>query len=158
MWTRFTDLFGFDRSRGLAAPVINDPTPSVTFDLNGLEAGSRWAASVDAIQAEALRCFVTDLPGSDSMFVLDWQHPAYRFDAHAEALDTTPRDPVDDYPTVYPDGDYYAFVTADMTNGTFGHPWEPTLCVFGDQLVPTLGASLALWLPIKRSTSHLRRP
>ncbi|MEU5671031.1 DUF2716 domain-containing protein [Micromonospora sp. NPDC047753] len=34
--------------------------------------------------------------------------------------------------------DYYAFLTEDMTEGTFGHPWEQTLCVFGSHLMPKL--------------------
>jgi hypothetical protein len=52
---------------------------------------------------------------------------------------------------VFPNGDYYAFLTEDMTAGTFGHPWEQTLRVFGDQLVSALAPMLSSWLPIKRS-------
>jgi hypothetical protein len=37
--------------------------------------------------------------------------------------------------TAYPDGDYYLYVPADLRMGTFGHPWERTLCVFGDRLL-----------------------
>ncbi|GAB3774366.1 hypothetical protein GCM10027600_36810 [Nocardioides ginsengisegetis] len=51
---------------------------------------------------------------------------------------------------VYPDGDYYAFLTSDFTEGTFGHPWEKTLCVIGEGLGASLGRSLETWLPIKR--------
>jgi hypothetical protein len=36
---------------------------------------------------------------------------------------------------VYPDGDYYLYLTGDMRLGTFGHPWERTLCVFGEALL-----------------------
>jgi hypothetical protein len=155
LWDRFYEQFKFDRSGGLAEPVIKDPAPSITFDLNGLGVGAKRAAAIDAINAEALRCFVSALPDADNMFVLDWQHPAYRLDAQAEVLDDTPRDPINGYPTVYPNGDYYAFTTADLTEGTFGHPWESSLCVFGNRLVAALGASLATWLPIMRSTTNL---
>lgn len=30
-----------------------------------------------------------------------------------------------------PDWDYYLHLTEDLRLGTFGHPWEQTLCVFG---------------------------
>lgn len=51
---------------------------------------------------------------------------------------------------VYPIGDYYAFLTEDFSEGTFGHPWEQTLCVIGHRLGATLGWSLETWLPVKR--------
>ena len=37
-----------------------------------------------------------------------------------------------------------------MTVGTFGHPWEETLCVFGPDLVESLVPLLTTWLPIRR--------
>jgi Protein of unknown function (DUF2716) len=50
----------------------------------------------------------------------------------------------------FPNGDYYIFLTEDLTQGTFGHPWEQTFCVFGRDLVGALGRQLAEWLPVKR--------
>lgn len=47
-------------------------------------------------------------------------------------------------------GDYYAFLTPDLEEGTFGHPWEQTLCVIGRRMVDSLGRSLGTWLPVKR--------
>ena len=61
-----------------------------------------------------------------------------------------PDDPVNGYPTVYPDGDYYCFFSPDMSEGTFGHPWEQSLCVIGDRLIKSLGQSPSLWLPTLR--------
>jgi hypothetical protein len=49
---------------------------------------------------------------------------------------------------VYPNGDYYVFLNEDMTAGTFGHPWGPTLCVFGE-LAPVLAPMLAAWRRIE---------
>ncbi len=54
---------------------------------------------------------------------------------------------------MFPDGDYHIVLTEDMTIGTFGHPWEQTLCVFGAALVDTLAQTLTSWLPAKRSRS-----
>ena len=69
-------------------------------------------------------------------------------------MDSSPRDPINGYPSVFPDGDYYAFAGPDLNEGTFGHPWEPSLCVFGHRLVASLGAALATWLPVKRMRSE----
>ncbi|MDH6280004.1 DUF2716 domain-containing protein [Prescottella agglutinans] len=77
---------------------------------------------------------------------MGWQHPGYRFDAavHSATCDAEWRVPV------YPNGDYYIFVREDLSDGTFGHPWERTLCVFGERLVSSLGRTLATWLPVIR--------
>jgi hypothetical protein len=50
----------------------------------------------------------------------------------------------------FPDGDYYIFLSEDLTSGTFGHPWEQSLCVFGRVLVDALVPTLSSWLPILR--------
>jgi hypothetical protein len=50
----------------------------------------------------------------------------------------------------FPNGDYYTFARPDFSEGTFGHPWEQTLCVFGPRLVKTIGRTLSTWLPAKR--------
>ena len=53
---------------------------------------------------------------------------------------------------MHPDGDYYCFVDRELRFGTLGHPWEQTLCVFGDQLLAGLEAVFIdlLGLPIRR--------
>jgi hypothetical protein len=149
VWDRFDEKFEFHPSGGKPLPVIRDPTPSVTFDLS-IPAGPQFASAMAAIEAEALRCFVTELSDVDVLFVLDWQHPAYEFRPAIEALDIQPKDFVNGYPSVYPNGDYYAYLAPDFSEGTFGHPWEPSLCVIGPRMIDSLARSLSTWLPIKR--------
>ena len=145
-WATFKELYGFRAGTSAEAwPAIAEPTPSLTFDLSVIPDGARRGAAYDAINAEALRAFVWGLPDAE-LIVLDWQHPAYRFRPANQALTWRPEWHV----PVYPDGDYYAFLTEDLLEGTFGHPWEQTLCVIGDRLGATLGRSLATWLPVKR--------
>jgi hypothetical protein len=147
LWDRFDAAFGF--RAGVSSdswPAIHELAPSVTFDLSAIPDGPRHGAAYDAINAEALRCFVWALADVDEMVVLDWQHPAYRFFPGHQALTGQAEWKV----PVYPDGDYYAFLTPDLSEGTFGHPWEKTLCVMGRRMVGSLGRSLATWLPIKR--------
>ena len=145
-WATFNSRYGF--RAGVSPdgwPAISEPVPSVTFDMGVIVDGPRRGAAYDAINAEALRAFVWALPDTE-LLVLDWQHPAYRFRPANQALTWR----ADWRVPVYPDGDYYAFLTQDFTEGTFGHPWEQTLCVIGKRLGDSLGRSLETWLPIKR--------
>jgi hypothetical protein len=147
VWSEFDDRFGFRASTMSDRwPAIREPSPSLTFDLSVIAEGPQLASAYDAINAEGLRAFVWALPEVEQWLALDWQHPAYLFRPAALALAS---EPVWSIP-VYPEGDYYSFLIPDMTAGTFGHPWEKTLCVFGEPLINTLGASLATWLPILR--------
>lgn len=147
LWTRFEGHYGFRASTTAEAwPAIREPEPSVTFDLSVIPDGAQRGSAYDAINAEALRCFVWNLAEVDELFVLDWQHPPHRFRPAAQALTWNP----DWRIPVYPDGDYYAFLTPDMREGTFGHPWERTLCVIGERLGQSLAHSLSTWLPVVR--------
>jgi hypothetical protein len=145
-WDRFVAAFGFLPSVEPADwPAISEPPASNTFDLT-VPDGPAFAASQAAVNAEALRAFVTALPDVPELIVLDWQHTGYAFRPAEHLAGADPRWMV----PVYPDGDYYAFLTPDHTAGTFGHPWERTLCVFGAPLVATLALTLGTWLPVRR--------
>lgn len=145
-WAAFNARYGFRAGVSPEAwPAIAEPTPSITFDLSVIEDGPQRGAAYDAINAEALRAFVWALP-DEELIVLDWQHPAYRFRPANQALTWRPEWQV----PVYPDGDYFAFLSKDLSEGTFGHPWERTLCVIGERLGAALGRSLETWLPVKR--------
>jgi hypothetical protein len=109
-------------------------------------------ALFDAINAEALRCFLTEFPGDPLFVVLEWQHPGYIFDAEAHANaaeDAEWRVPV------YPNGDYYIFGRDGFNEGTFGHPWERTLCVYGPRLVPHSAGLLRHGFPPSVPTASL---
>jgi Protein of unknown function (DUF2716) len=152
VWTRFQDRFGFRASTTSDAwPAIDEPTPSVTFDLSLISDGPQRGAAYDAVNAEALRAFVSTVADDEELLALDWQHPAYRFSPSRQALTWRPEWEV----PVYPDGDYFVFLTSDLSLGTFGHPWEQTLCVFGRPLVDSLATTLSTWLSVKRVNGTL---
>lgn len=35
-------------------------------------------------------------------------------------------------------GDYYFFVKKDFSWGYFGHPWEKSICIFGDVFIKAI--------------------
>ncbi|WP_417554098.1 DUF2716 domain-containing protein [Microbispora sp. NBC_01189] len=53
---------------------------------------------------------------------------------------------------------YSAFLQEDMTTGIFGHPWEWTLCAFGEPTAGSLVTLLTSWLPVKRASPATAGP
>ncbi|WP_433415766.1 DUF2716 domain-containing protein [Microtetraspora malaysiensis] len=149
-WAPFDARFRF-RPNQSREPAINEPTPSVTIDLAPIFTSkpAQFAAAHDAVNALGLLAMTRTFAPSQRLLVLDWQHPAWWFWPHRQATDDHPRWPVE----IFPDGDYYIFLSEDMTTGTFGHPWERTLCIFGAPLISTLAPLLTAWLPTKRVRS-----
>lgn len=143
-WTPFNERFNFaanyhDRDN----PAIRLDPSCLVIDLAAIfeHNGPRYAAGQDAINAVALRAFVW-LAGEEDMIALDWQHPSYRYSPATQAVSSA----LTGIP-VFPDGDYYAHMHTDLRWGTFGHPWQQTLTIWGDELVSALGAELLTWLP-----------
>lgn len=142
LWRRFEHDFRFrlEHQRG-DGPAIREPAGAVTFDLSPVfDADDQEAfdAGERRLDGEVLGAFRRVF--TEDLIVLDWQHTTYRLPPRSA---TTPVFP-------FPNGDYHAFLTEDMSQGTFGHPWEHTLCVFGPDLVADLVPRLSSWLPVKR--------
>lgn len=123
------------RRRSLRTLVV-DLSPVFADEGAGFEAGEQ------AVNAAALTAFVL-LTGQRDLTALDWQHTPYRYSPakHASAgLEVWPV-------PVFPNGDYYAHFPDGLAWGTFGHPWQQTLTLWGQPLIESLGAELLTWLP-----------
>lgn len=143
-WAPFDARFGFRPNyHERQAPAIRLPERSMVLDLEPVfeKDGPRFAAGFSAINAAALRAFIW-LAESEDLIALDWQHQSFRYSPAGQALSDRPW-----AITVAPDGDYYAHMTADLRWGTFGHPWQRSLTIWGDELMDSLGADLLTWLP-----------
>lgn len=106
-----------------SSPAILEPSPSVTFDLSDIPTDAT-IGEIDAILFDAFRSTSST---NHTMYALDWQHTCYKFDPHIENVNPPIR--------WFPDGDYYIFLADDFSFGTFGHPWQCSLCVFGGALL-----------------------
>jgi hypothetical protein len=147
-WERFEDEFEFhpDFYDG-STSAIRLPAGSMIVDLSPVfeDSPARHEAGCAAVQAAAVRAFVWLAEGED-LVALDWKHPSYLWAPADQAiLGGQPAVPV------YPDGDYYMHMTRDLRWGTFGHPWQRTLTIWGADLVGTLGVELASWLPVRQA-------
>ncbi|MFE4974859.1 DUF2716 domain-containing protein [Kitasatospora sp. NPDC056651] len=139
IWGRFHAGFGFRPSMHVF-PGITEPSPSVTWSLDALDddpGDRKLDRLVDVVQDGLAQCC---RPG-ESLWILDWQHTCYRLRPDLPATDMFlsrvlegrsregwPFGPV-------PDADYAVFLADDLRFGTFGHPWENSLCVFGAELL-----------------------
>lgn len=145
-WTPFNVAFDFQPDfyeRQL--PAIREPRGSVTLDLAGVFAREGGFAADEAlIDAAARECFAL-LFAEQEMVFLDWQHQSYTYRPDVEAPAR-----VKELIPVFPNGDYLVHALADMSSGTFGHPWQQSLCIWGASLVDTLGQQLPTSLPILR--------
>ncbi|MFC7326709.1 DUF2716 domain-containing protein [Marinactinospora rubrisoli] len=143
LWDGFAGRFAFRPSTAVF-PAIDEPAPSSTWRLAAGGGRGTTAALDAAVRGGLRRCA---RPG-ESLYWLDWQHPGYRFDPWRVGTPGRPRWPG----SAYPNGDYYLYLTADLRLGTFGHPWERTLCVFGAELLAEVADEITALLgsPIRR--------
>ncbi|MEU0792209.1 DUF2716 domain-containing protein [Amycolatopsis sp. NPDC005961] len=138
IWARFYEEFAF-RPDMRAFPGITEPAGSATWHVGELD-DTRLDALSDIVH-KGLRAV------GEELYWLDWHHAGYRFDP-ARVDGAGPRWPG----AVFPDGDYHLYLTHDLRLGTFGHPWEETVCVWGE-LLTRIDAELtaALGEPLRRS-------
>ncbi|MFJ9811261.1 DUF2716 domain-containing protein [Streptomyces sp. NPDC101158] len=146
LWDRLHGEFGFRPSTS-TFPGIDEPVPSVTWSLDALDTpdGAGDEDRLEALEA-VIRGALKDLsPPGGLLGFLDWQHTGYVFDPHRVGGPGRPG-------AACPDGDYYLNVHPELRFGTFGHPWEHTLCVWGEDLLAAVeGQFIALLgAPLRR--------
>jgi hypothetical protein len=132
VWDRFEEQFKFNPSvKSSKWPGIIEPKPSFTITWRNRDIGS---LDFDSLEVCFLKAF-NQLPDQSSIvYALDWQHTSYRIDVRQSEKDR----PL----WVFPDGDYYIWLSKDFGTGTFGHPWEQTICIFGEELIKIIRDSL----------------
>lgn len=150
-WDRFYAEFNFRPSvHPQDWPGIKEPTPSTTYSISSVyRAMSKYRVLENDLDVKALGALQKCVAQEKRLYALDWQHPCYwlyphRFlDAHSPQAWKVP---------VLPNGDYYIFLAEDFSFGLFGHPWEQTICVFGQVLLNALAQDMPLLFakPVRR--------
>lgn len=80
----------------------------------------------------AINLFTLVSKPRDRFYALDWQHECYDFDPR----ETMDRNEFDEWIVpVLPNGDYSIFLSKDFNNVWFGHPWEQTITLIGNDIV-----------------------
>lgn len=120
-WDAFYDVFKFRPSVDGPFPAILEPLQSVTFRLR-----DRYEdAELDELRDAIFHAFSVTIGSSEEVYYLDWQHECF-----GVKIDTK-----SSWVNGYPDGDYAILLAKDMQSGTFAHPWEGSICFFGDAFV-----------------------
>jgi hypothetical protein len=130
VWDQFYSRFDF-RPSIHRFPGIAEPHASMTWSLEPLHGGQ-----VDRLVSIVYSGLASAANPGEQLWLLDWQHTCYRLPATALDHAQTGLSP-------YPDGDYYIYLASDLRYGSFGHPWEQTLCLFGEPLLRTAAAEVS---------------
>lgn len=150
VWDRFYDEFEFRPSTSsLKWPAIKEPVASVTWSLAALDDDTPEHGRLNRLVEVVEQGLTSSIGPSGTLLALDWQHTSYRFapqDVGDPGQLAWPLSP-------YPDGDYYVYLSEDFRTGSFGHPWEGSLCLFGQELLDAASAEVEKLLgrPIRRS-------
>ena len=78
--------------------------------------------------------------GCNKMYALDWQHDCFLYNPCRERPYGKTWINKEDgfrvyFPSLYPNGDYYFFITEDFSYGMLGHPWRKEIWVLGQKLI-----------------------
>jgi hypothetical protein len=137
IWARWHAEFDFRPSINMF-PGIREPAPSATWSLDTLNDDPGYL-KLDRFTVAVEQALATCTPAGKSLLVLDWQHTCYRVRPDLLAGDERPGWPL----SPYPDGDYYIYLAEDFSYGSFGHPWEHTVCLFGAGLLAEAGHAVS---------------
>ncbi|MFE7712721.1 DUF2716 domain-containing protein [Streptomyces sp. NPDC057486] len=149
VWDRFYAEFQFRPSTSaLRWPAIKEPAASAAWSLAALDVDpdyERLERLVEVVEHGLASC----VHRQGTLFALDWQHTSYRFIPHEVGGPGQPAWPL----SPYPDGDYYVFLSEDFRMGSFGHPWEQSICLFGEEFLDAVSTEVdkVLGPPIRRS-------
>lgn len=88
--------------------------------------------------------FVKCIGNEEYIYALDWQHSAFRYNPRIKIKQRSFY-VVDEryghggynafFPSFFPDGDYYFFISKNLDWGYLGHPWQQKVWVFGKRLI-----------------------
>jgi hypothetical protein len=115
-------------------PGIHEPHPSVTYAIGHIYTGDEVKATrlEEDLARKTLAAFRVCTRTNQRLYALDWQHYCYWFYPHRSFT----ADDLESWSVpILPNGDYFIFLNEDFSFGIFGHPWEQTMCVFGQRLL-----------------------
>ncbi|MEZ6139884.1 MAG: DUF2716 domain-containing protein [Zavarzinella sp.] len=160
LWAEFTTRFSFRSSISPDSwPAIVEPYPHVTWSVSGMqktyELDAEQFCAVERLSREQLlRAFCAIRALGDTVYVLDLNHDGYSFKpiiTVSTGMDTWPI-------SIIPVHNYSLFVDPTFSIGLFSHPWEASICVFGELLVKQMGVTpLACFGAVIRSSNQPKK-
>ena len=130
LWDSIDDKFKFHPSVDIDVVPFEFDIDYVCYKLNSV-----WSEEQEKIVNEIFKEI-----SQDNLYALDWNHDCFEYnpsenielDYHYHDND---RNVEVYFPSYYPNGDYYFFVSKDLKYGMLGHPWRKEIYVFGKKLI-----------------------
>lgn len=125
VWDSFEEQFDF-KPHSNRFPGIQEPAGSIIYQFE-YSSAENLDKAVNDPNSKGLAAFQKLVLPNEAVYAPDWQHDCYRFYPHLSFREWQI--------PILPDGDYSIFLAKDFSFGIFGHPWEQTICVWGDKLL-----------------------
>ena len=130
IWDNIYSNFKFE-------PSINQNVNPFEFDIDYVcyKLNSGWSEEQEKIVNEIFKEI-----SQDNLYALDWHHDCFEYNP-SENIELyyhyhdNDRNVEVYFPSYYPNGDYYFFVSKDLKYGMLGHPWRKEIYVFGKKLI-----------------------
>ena len=118
-------------------------SPSSDFNKKTFSFINSKCYKLTTVWSEEQECLVNEIfkhMSFDSIYALDWNHDCFEFNPYdyqqmSKQWFDKERNCNVYFPSYYPNGDYFFFVSKDFTYGLFGHPWRREIYVIGDALI-----------------------
>ena len=136
IWDRVYESLDFKPTTDASQwPSFREPAGSTTWDLASAFANAgtedEFLSAERSVATSLLDALVAAKGVDENVYALDWQHPGYRFDPSR----ARPPEHIESWLVpALPNGDYYLFLAHDLRFGWLSHPWECSVCVYGDLL------------------------
>ncbi|WP_339169663.1 DUF2716 domain-containing protein [Paenibacillus sp. FSL R5-0341] len=132
LWERVCKDFNFKPSIHKEEwPSFTPPSPFIVYNIAHLY-GPNFEKLYSDLETCITKAMIESSDEDDYLYVLDWQHESYLFNPRLDS----PKNELNEWPIpLYPNGDYYFFIEKDFSWGYLGHPWEKSICIFGEELL-----------------------
>ena len=128
IWNKAYDEFKFTPSIDLNVIPLEFKIPYKCYLLNKV-----WYETQEKVVNEIFKTI-----SLSDIYVLNWQHDCFEYNPNEniKLYYNLPNDERDFYfPSYYPNGDYYFFISKDFSYGMLGHPWRKEIYIFGEELI-----------------------
>lgn len=117
-------------------PSIRTKMPFRKFSTDFLWGERYDHGSQAGFMRKAIDTFISITEEGEVIYALDWQHEGFYYDPRELRVDGL-LDNESSIPVIsfIPDGDYYIFITKNLQNVWFGHPWERSITLIGETLI-----------------------
>lgn len=127
LWDRVYDQLDFRPTiHHEEMPSFHEPPGSITWRIDHHDDEDRRDVVDRAARSALASALLAAAADDEYVLALDWQHTSYRVRPAALAASHDWAVPP------MPDGDYSLFLAHDLRFGWLAHPWEPSICVYGD--------------------------